>query len=129
MKFKSVRDKDMFFLLHPAIMAIFFDLNLYAHEKYGIDLVITQTVSTREIDESLKRMSNSHLERRAIDIRTKDIDAFIVNDLIEYINNKAEYKKYHYISGTGHKRLAYYHIGSAEHLHLAINAIYGLPPL
>lgn len=129
MQFKKEEDKELFYLLHPALILIFADMYNYAHEKHGVSLFITQTVSTREVDESLKRVSDSHLERRAIDIRTKNLDAFIVNDIIEYINNKSEYKKYHYLSNMQKRRLAYFHIGTAEHIHLAINSIYALDPV
>ncbi len=121
MKFKNEKDMLLFTSLHPVLVMIYSDLVWYAKSKYNIDLVCTQTISTLKEDQELKRVSSSHREARAIDIRTKDIDAFIVQDLIQYINSKDEYKQYHYMSNNGVMRLAYYHIGNAEHLHLAIH--------
>jgi len=126
--FKNKRDVKLFSALHPALIMIFADLYTYAYEKHGIKLTVTDTISTRFRDKRLKRKSPAHRQCRAIDVRTKDVDAFILVDLLEYINNKPEYKKYHYLSRSGEKRLAYYHgkAGFDEHLHIALHAIYSL---
>ena len=126
MKFKNKRDTRLFSTLAAPLVMIYADLYWYAKSKHNIELVITQTVSTSRIDRMLKRVSKSHLERRAIDIRTRDIDAFIVQDLCEYINTKKEYEQFHYLSNSGSNRLAYYHIGSEEHIHLAIHSKYAI---
>jgi len=124
MKFKNERDKELFYLLHPALIMIYTDLNWYAKSNYNIDLTITQTVTTKELDRKYNRVSDSHRTARAIDIRTKNIDLIILQDLIYYINNKWGYKKFHYMAKSGAKRLAYYHEGTAEHIHLAIHKKY-----
>ena len=127
-KFKNKRDVKLFSALHPVLIMIFADLYTYAYEKHGIKLTVTDTVSTKMRDKILKRKSAAHRQCRAIDIRTKDVDAFILSDLLEYINNKTDYKKYHYLSRSGEKRLAYYHgvAGKNEHIHLAIHSMYSL---
>ena len=105
---------------------IFTDLYSYALEKHGVKLTVTDTISNKVRDKLLGRKSASHREKRAIDIRTRDLDAYVLQDLIEYINNKPEYKKYHYLSKSGAKRLAYYHNHKGEHIHLAIHAMYAI---
>ena len=122
MQFKHDKDKEIFLTLHPILIMIYADLYWYAKSVHDIELVITQTVSTPEQDAQLKRVSKAHQRGLAIDIRTRDIDAFIVDDLKEYINNKDEYETYKYLSRSGKKRLAYWHIGSAQHFHLAIHS-------
>lgn len=130
MKFKYKKDMRLFFSLHPALILIFADLNNYAYEKHNIELTITSTVSTPQEDAALGRISSSHATRRAIDIRTKDIDVFALQDILVYINSKRAYKKYHYTSFSGEKRLAYLHgEGDEEHIHLAIHADYSLSQL
>ena len=128
MKFKNEDDRLLFTTLLSPLIMIYADLHWYAKFRYDIDLVITATVSTTEQDKKLNRVSTAHneQERRALDIRTKDIDPFIVSELIEYINNKPEYKKYHYMSNSGQSRLAYFHIGSAQHIHLSIHKQFAL---
>ena len=124
MRFKNKKDEEMFHYLHPALLMIFFDLDWYAQTKHGIDLVVTQTVTTEEIDKKLNRVSDAHRTCRAIDIRTRNLDASVVNDIVDYINNKQIYDQYKYLSRNGRKRLAYSHNGSAQHLHLAIHKRY-----
>jgi hypothetical protein len=123
-KFKYERDQALFCTLHPILIGIFVDLWWYAHQRHGVSLVVTQTVTNEFIDKSIGRVSSSHRECRAIDIRTKDLPSYVIGDLQEYINNKEEYKPYHYLSISGEKRLAFWHKGTAEHFHLAIHAKY-----
>jgi hypothetical protein len=117
----------LFTLLHPALIMIYADLNWYARSRHFTELVITETVTTLEHDTRMNRTSSSHRECRAVDIRTKDLDSFMVADLVNYINNKEEYKKFHYLSNGGQKRLAYLH-GELEneHIHLALHSKFGL---
>jgi len=125
-KFKHDTDIKLFHCLHPALIMIFADLANYAQKQHNIDLVVTETVSTPEQDFLLGRTSKAHQECRAIDIRSKDIDIFIVEDILNYINSKKEYFHYHYESYSGTKRLAYYHVGTAAHIHLAIHSQYAI---
>lgn len=124
--FKNKEDMKLFSMLHPALIMIFTDMYNYAYEKHRVRLVVTQTITTKKQDDKLGRVSASHREHRAIDIRTRDIDVYLLHDIIDYINQKPEYEKYKYVSRSGHKRLAYYHIGTAEHIHLAIHSKFKL---
>lgn len=124
--FKNNRDKKLFCSLHPILLMVFIDMWNYAYNKHGVKLMVTDTVSNKMRDKLLKRKSPSHRECRAIDIRTKDVDAFVLQDILEYINNKDEYEGYKYLSYSGEKRLAYYHYGTNEHIHLAVHKIYSI---
>jgi hypothetical protein len=124
MKFKHKEDQMFFSLLHPALIMIYADLYLHAKQTYGIELVITDTVSTPLRDKEIGRQSTSHAEGRAIDIRTKNIDVFIVNELVNWVNTRWAYQQYHYLSKTNVKRLAYYHTHNGEHIHMAIHSKY-----
>lgn len=124
MNFKNEKDKMFFTLLHPALIMIYCDMLMYAKEKHNIDLVVTETITSREQDKRLGRVSDAHQKAIAIDIRTKDIDKLIVADIVDYINIKWIYKKYHYLSGSGSNMLAFYHTGNEEHIHLQIHQKY-----
>ncbi len=124
--FKHDEDKEMFTLLHPALIMIFADMAFYAQSKHGIDLVVTETITTPEQDAILKRKSSAHQKGIAIDIHTKKLCPLAVQDIIKFINSKKEYSKFHYLSNSGIKRLAYYHIGNAEHIHLALHSSFGI---
>lgn len=121
-KFKRRRDTTLFSALHPILIMIFVDLYTYTKDRHNVELVVTQTVSNKFIDQKLKRKSPSHSEHRAIDIRTKDLDVYVLQDILEYINTRPQYQQYKYLSLSGEKRLAYFHIGSAEHIHLCIHS-------
>jgi len=123
MKFKHEKDKMLFTTLVSPLIMIYADLHWYAKFRHNVDLVVTSTVSTKEEDKLLNRVSSSHSEdeRRALDIRTKDLDPFVISDIIQYINNKEDYKKYRYLSNGGQYRLAYFHVGTAPHIHLSVH--------
>lgn len=125
-RFKSNKDVKLFSALHPILIMIFADMWNYAHENHGVYLTVTQTITTEKQDKKLHRKSSAHRENRAIDIRTKDLDAFVVQDIQNYINNKKEYLKYHYVSMSGESRLAFWHIGSEQHFHLALHSRFAI---
>ena len=129
LNFKHDRDREMFTFLNPILIMIYADLFSYAKEKHNVELVVTDTISTPERDSSYNRTSSSHLEARAIDIRTKDLDAFVVNDLVKYVNSKPEYARFKYMSRSGERRLAYFHIGTHQHIHLALHSKFALPSI
>ena len=122
MKFKNNRDKELFFSLHLALIMIYADVSLYAKDTYGIDLVITETITTPDEDLALNRVSDSHQKGISLDFRTKDIPDNIIEDIVDYINNNPAYEEYHYLSGSGVYRLAYHHNnGNGDHCHLQIH--------
>lgn len=124
LRFKNKRDEKMFAGLHPILLGIYIDLFLYVKNKYDVELVVTDTISTPLSDRLLGRKSKQHQRGLAIDIRTRDLDAFIIEDILKYLNYHPEHKKHKYLSRSGKERLAYYHVGTAEHLHVAIHARY-----
>ena len=123
MNFKNEKDKMLFFELHIALQMILTDITNYAKEKHDIDIVITETVTTPEIDKKLKRTSKAHQHKIAADIRTKNVNVFKLKDIVDYINSKPEWKKYHYERLSGGKILAYFHIG---HLHVALHSRFAI---
>lgn len=126
-KFKDEKDMTLFFSLHSSLILIYADLNNYAYETHGINLVITDTISTPDEDKKIGRTSPSHREKRALDIRANDLPQEVVKELCNYINNKWAYRKYHYLSNSGVTRLAYPHgKGDNYHIHLAIHSRFAL---
>jgi len=125
-KFKYERDMKLFCALHPALIMIFGDLARYAMEKHSYSVTVTQTITTEIQDNAVNRTSNSHRTCRAIDIRSKDMPFNVRNSLLDYINSKPEWQKYHYERRSGGKILAFHHVGTAEHIHLAIHARYAV---
>ena len=126
-KFKHKEDMELLATLHPILIMIFADAWNYAYDKHGVHMTVTQTVSTYEQDKKLNRVSDSHRTKRAIDVRTKDLPAHVVYDVVNYINEHPMYTKYHYVSRSGATRLAYWHNnGNGEHLHIAIHSKFAI---
>jgi hypothetical protein len=125
MKFKHEKDMLSFASLHPILIMIYADLYWYTFINHNVELTVTDTISTLKEDQKLGRVSSSHRKALAIDFRTKDLDAFVLDDIVSYINNKEEYRNHHYLSKSGVYRLAYVHNNSnGEHCHLAIHSRY-----
>lgn len=126
-KFKNKEDQMLFSLLHPYLILVAVDMYIYAKNKHGIDIVFTDTISTPEQDLKLKRKSNSHQYGISLDFRTRDIDAFVLQDIVNYIESKPEYKKYKYLSYSGKKRLIHLHdSGNGHHGHMQIHRKYSI---
>jgi hypothetical protein len=123
--FKNEKDKMLFTQLALPLIMVYCDLALYAKEKHKIDLVITETITTKEHDKKLGRVSDAHQYGIALDIRANNIDKRIVKELVGYINNRWFYKQFHYLSNSGVSRLAIDH-GENEnyHIHLQVNRKY-----
>lgn len=127
MIFKHKEDRELFTMVNPILIMIYADLFVYAKANFNKELVVTQTITTLEDDKKLGRVSASHREKRAIDVRTKNLSNKEIKTLVEYINNKWAYKDYRYVSRSGVKRLAYYHnSGHGAHLHIAIHSKFKL---
>lgn len=122
--FKHQKDKNLFFQLHPILIMILGDAADYAERSFKKDLVITQTVSTPEEDRRLNRQSPAHQEKRAADIGILNLIPEQIKELCSYLNNHPSYLKYHYDRISGGRILAYDHVGSARHIHIAIHKRY-----
>jgi len=127
MKFKHDRDKDMFHELHAVLQLIILDMNWYAVTNFGKSLTVTSTISTPEEDKNLGRVSKSHQHGIAVDLRARDFTEYEQRELTDYINYKSEYRKYHYLSMSGVKRLTFIHNnGNGIHWHTAIHSSFAI---
>jgi hypothetical protein len=125
LRFKSENDRMLFTFLNPILIHIYTDLFQWTKNQYNIDLVITETITTKDQDDNLGRVSDSHQKGIALDIRAKDIDKRIVKDIVTYINTRWQFKQYHYMARSGAMRLAYDHgEGDNYHIHLQIHQKY-----
>jgi hypothetical protein len=67
--------------LNKVLFGILVEMGNYCQAR-GYDLVVTSSVSTKQEDQVLGRVSSSHREGRAVDLRTRDwpqmfLDSFI----------------------------------------------------
>jgi len=118
-RFNFKHDKDMIglALIHPILLFVFADLNLYCMER-GLPLVVT-----RMIDEKIDgvSVSDTHEEGRAIDVSIKGWSTDEIDEVIYRFNNKYNeaYGAYSYSDGKPRLIVDPRH-GTAPHLHLQI---------
>ena len=123
---KNFKDDEVFRrfnFLHDMVKAIIDD-SVSWFERRGFVMVVTETVSTYEEDKRLGRVSSSHLEGRAFDIRTRTIPYSVLKEYIKYLNDN--YGKLGAISHQSRKvtLVVDKSQGKNPHLHIQLNTIY-----
>ena len=89
----------------------------------GIEPVITETVTTHEEDLSVHRVSSTHREGRAFDMRCNNWPDDLKARFVEYIETL--FGDYGAISKTGIKRIVYCHgEGLHQHMHVQVHKKY-----
>jgi hypothetical protein len=92
-------------------------------DKRGKDFILTDTMTSEAEDRALNRVSDSHNQGRAVDIRTtvwdkQFIDLFI-SSMIDKFGNLGAY------SGDGARKLLVYHdSGHGKHIHCQLDTRY-----
>jgi hypothetical protein len=123
--FKSDLNYQGFSKLHPkmqevAKFAIETALSLGVAEP-----VITETLTTSEIDKALGRVSVSHQQGRAIDLRTWNMADQQIEDL--YGTMKAQYGHLGAWTKVGLRQLVVYHdIGKGPHFHIQLDRTFAV---
>jgi len=118
-RFNFKHDKDMIglALIHPVLLFVFADLNLYCMER-SLPLVIT-----RIIDEKIDgvSVSDTHEEGRALDISIRGWATDEVDEVVYRFNKKYSeaYGAYSYSDGKARLIVDPRH-GTFPHLHLQI---------
>lgn len=124
MKFKddivSIRFEDM----NKLARTIAKDMDDYAQKQWGIEITITSTVSTRDEDRLLGRLSDTHRTRRAFDVRTSNFDDTQLAELMEYTNLR--YGKYGAIASALPILIVNKAHGTGPHLHIQLSRKFAL---
>lgn len=103
--------------LHPIIQSIAKSMGQWSMTYDNLPIVITDTLSTPSRDKKLKRISASHSEGRAIDIRTRDWSKQKLIDFMQYFSDK--FKEYGYLNKEKVRKLMI-HKNNPPHLHACI---------
>lgn len=125
MKFKDDIVESRYEDLNPLLKTILEDADDFSQKKYGIELTVTATVSTIQEDKQLGRESSTHRDRRASDIRTRDLPDSLIAELCAYLRKK--YGKYGAVSNNAPSLVVYKPHGTGPHLHIQLNRKYALP--
>ncbi len=127
MRFKTDVVEDRFNDLHPKAQEIAKDIAAYALKNHGIDMMITDTVSTYEEDKELLRLSDTHRTRRAWDFRTMGIPDEDLDDILAYATKK--WSKYGAIVHALPRLIVDKRSQDKPHLHCQLNRKFALPVL
>ena len=120
MKFKSKIAEERFVLMHPQAQELASAMVEWARINYDIELVITETRTTKTEDEALGRESDTHRTGRAFDIRTRDLPQEFIHDFIQYFSTL--YGHLGAVSGKTNKPnlIHYKPHGTGPHFHVQI---------
>ncbi len=121
-KFKTESEKKEFDKVQANLKFILLDMASYFNVN-GHDFIITDVLSEVDEDKKLKRISASHREGRAVDVRTKGIP----QDFLLAVEEKFEriYRNEAAVSSkTGEPNLIQRHnVGSGDHLHIQVRKV------
>jgi hypothetical protein len=130
MKFANARAQEMFPEMLSETRDLAIEMDKWAQEKFGIELVLTATRTTREEDNGLQRVSSTHRDGRAFDVRITDphsgerlLSEDFIAQFCAYFRKK--YPNLGAVSGArpeGRNRnlIVYKPHGSGPHLHIQI---------
>ncbi len=118
-KFKTEKEKLEFPKIKPTLTFILLDMASFFNSN-GYDFVITDVLSEVQEDRKLKRVSSSHREGRAVDVRVHGIP----EEFLKTFEEKFEriYRNEAAISSkTGEPNLIVRHnVGAGDHLHIQV---------
>jgi hypothetical protein len=121
--FKDQTAMDRAKFMHPQLHKIMEEMIDWLLEK-GIHPVVTETVTTLIEDTQRKRVSSTHREGRAFDLRTRDWPAEIVKEFETHFENK-----YGTLGAVGSTTLTahllvYHDTGLGMHFHVQLSRAY-----
>lgn len=124
MEFKSKEVRELFPNMHSILIMILADADWFMKKKGYSGIVLTESVTSLKHDLKVGRLSRSHREGRAGDIRTWIYKPDDVEALGEYLELK--YGKYGAISFNSGKRnlFVYGDARHQDHAHIQIDAIF-----
>lgn len=119
MNFKNELVESRFEFMCEEAKALAKEMSFWLLKKYNVEMVITETFTTEQEDQLLKRQSDTHRTGRAFDIRTGSIPNDILAEFIAVFR-----KKYSSIGAfaNGQRNLIVYKPhGTGPHLHVQLD--------
>lgn len=114
--------------MHPMALVILFEMAWWAIQK-GLKFVVTDSRTTLEEDNAITqsdqkgRVSKSHRDGRAWDIRLRDWPENLIKEFIDHFT-----KKYGHLGAigatSGQRTLIKRHYGTADHLHCQLDTTF-----
>ena len=123
--FKDEEVYNGYYKLHPKLQEIMGLVFIWC-ENRNIKPVVTATMSDADNDERLGRVSASHQQGRAFDLRSRDWDRDLIPVFIDHFSSL-----YGHLGAVGLKtglpRLIVFHdVGHGEHFHIQLNTTFNV---
>ena len=123
-EFKYSKDINLLYKVHPILLLIVADSSLFFF-NYKKRFIITDSLSTTEDDMRLGRVSSSHREGRAVDVRINNLDPDFVKEWQAYMDSR--YLSFAAVNSKGFRKLIVLHgEGDNYHAHIQIHSSYAL---
>lgn len=128
MKFANNRAQEMFPEMLSQTRDLAIEMDQWAQEKFGIELTLTATRTSREEDNELQRVSTTHRDGRAFDVRITDPisgERLLSEDFIAQFcaHFRKKYPNLGAVSATASRQrelIVYRPHGTGPHLHIQI---------
>lgn len=109
--------------MNPFVREAMYEMIDWADDELNIHAIITETVSTLEEDKLLKRVSSTHREGRAFDMRTLKWKPEEIEKFTKFFNDK--YGHLGAITTSGKPLLILHHdSGHGDHFHIQFSKTY-----
>jgi hypothetical protein len=83
-KFKNKQVEERSKLINKKLFSICVEMGWHC-ASHSVDFVLTETLTTKEEDDAIGRVSSTHREGRAVDVRTKGwSDAFLMSFVSDF---------------------------------------------
>lgn len=106
-------------VIDKRLRAVLLDLSYYISSLFREDLTITCLVRTPDENRAVGgNADSSHLDRRAADLRTRNLSEYAITKALEYVK-RVWGDNVHIIRHKG---------GTADHIHVNINRHFVTPP-
>lgn len=120
MKFSTISVQENFSKMLPRTRELAMEMDKWAQDTFKIELTLTETATTKQQDDLLKRVSATHREGRAFDVRVRGLPDALIAQLCAFFRKK--YKNLGAVSLSTRSRelIVYKPHGTGAHLHVQI---------
>ena len=120
MKFSTISVQENFSKMLPRTRELAMEMDKWAQDTFKIELTLTETATTKQQDDLLNRVSSTHRDGRAFDVRVRDLPEALIAQLCAHFRKK--YPTLGAISkSSNYKELIVYRPhGTGAHLHVQI---------
>lgn len=117
MKYKTKDIEQLFLKINPVLIRVAQEMDDWSVKYDKNEIVITEAFTTLEHDKKVGRLSATHREGRAIDIRCNDWPNEKLADFLVYFD--AKYRRYGAVAKDGSRRFVLAH-GEGVNLHIHV---------